>query len=52
MCFAGRLAGSQTDAAFPLQAPAVKGVTTKSGTLKIEFHDKIAALTQMAKSSA
>src|SRR5271166_2550272 len=31
------------------QAAAVKGVTTKSGSLKIEFHDKIAALTQMAK---
>ena len=24
-------------------------MTTKSGSLKIEFHDKIAALTQMAK---
>jgi hypothetical protein len=33
----------------PSQAAAVKGVTTKSGRLKIEFHDKIAALTQMAK---
>ena len=33
----------------PSQAAAVKGVTTKSGSLKIELHDKIAALTQMAK---
>ena len=30
-------------------AAAVKGVTTKSGSLKIEIHDKLAALAQLAK---